>query len=156
QDDGRGARDLRAERTEPDREREQKQRKHVSPHVAHCRVGPVLVAPREEPVLRWPFSRLSGISHTEPASFLNQGRGSVRIVDDRMDPVPVSVALVAGGLAVVNPCGFPLLPAFLSFYLGADEAQLPRAPTRVLQGLLVGGLVALGFVGLSALVGLPV
>ena len=41
--------------------------------------------------------------------------------------VPVSVALVAGGLAVVNPCGFPLLPAFLGFYLGADEEQLPRA-----------------------------
>jgi len=70
--------------------------------------------------------------------------------------VPVSVALVAGGLAVVNPCGFPLLPAFLGFYLGADEEQLPRAPTRILQGLLVGGLVALGFVGLFALVGLPV
>jgi len=73
-----------------------------------------------------------------------------------MNAVPVSVALVAGGLAVVNPCGFPLLPAFLSFYLGADEDRLPRAPTRVAQGLLVGGLVAAGFVGLFALVGIPV
>jgi len=70
--------------------------------------------------------------------------------------VPVSIALVAGGLAVVNPCGFPLLPAFLSFYLGADEQQLPRAPTRVLQGLLVGALVAVGFIGVFALVSLPV
>jgi hypothetical protein len=32
-----------------------------------------------------------------------------------MNAVPVSVALVAGGLAVVNPCGFPLLPAFLAW-----------------------------------------
>jgi cytochrome c biogenesis protein CcdA len=56
----------------------------------------------------------------------------------------------------VNPCGFPLLPAFLSFYLGAAEAQLPRARTRVVQGLIVGGLVALGFLGLFAVVGLPV
>jgi cytochrome c biogenesis protein CcdA len=56
----------------------------------------------------------------------------------------------------VNPCGFPLLPAFLSFYLGADEARLPRAETRVLQGLTVGGLVAVGFLGLFAAVGLPV
>jgi cytochrome c-type biogenesis protein len=73
-----------------------------------------------------------------------------------MEAVPVSVALVAGGLAVVNPCAFPLLPAFLSFYLGADEDRLPRASTRIAQGLLVGALVAVGFVGLFALVGIPV
>src|SRR5258708_13218948 len=73
-----------------------------------------------------------------------------------MNAVPVSVALVAGGLAVINPCGFPLLPAFLSFYLGADEQELPRAPTRILQGLLVGALVSIGFLGLFALPSLPV
>ncbi len=61
--------------------------------------------------------------------------------------VPILIALVAGGLAVVNPCGFPLLPAFLSFYLGADERRLPSAPTRVLQGPLVGALVTVGFLG---------
>ena len=54
---------------------------------------------------------------------------------------PISIAFVAGGLATLNPCGFPLLPAFLSFYAGADEARLPRAPSRVLQGLFVGLLV---------------
>jgi cytochrome c biogenesis protein CcdA len=56
---------------------------------------------------------------------------------------------------VINPCGFPLLPAFLSFYLGADERRLPSAPSRVLQGLLVGALVTVGFLGFFALVGLP-
>src|SRR2546423_103912 len=73
-----------------------------------------------------------------------------------MNAVPVSVALVAGGLAVISPCGFPLLPAFLSFYLGAEEDDLPRAPTRILQGLLVGALVSAGFLGLFALACLPV
>ena len=73
-----------------------------------------------------------------------------------MNAVPVSVALVAGGLAVINPCGFPLLPAFLSFYLGADDNELPRAPTRILRGLLVGALVSAGFLGLFALASLPV
>src|SRR5919197_2140127 len=73
-----------------------------------------------------------------------------------IDSVPISIALVAGGLSVVNPCGFPLLPAFLSFYLGADERQLPRASTRALQGLLVGALVTIGFVGVFAIVSLPV
>jgi cytochrome c biogenesis protein CcdA len=73
-----------------------------------------------------------------------------------MNAVPVTVAFAAGGLAVINPCGFPLLPAFLSFYLGAEEQALPRAPTRIVQGLLVGALVSVGFVGLFALASLPV
>jgi cytochrome c-type biogenesis protein len=73
-----------------------------------------------------------------------------------METVPLSIALTAGGLAVVNPCGFPLLPAFLSFYLGVDEQRLPAAPTRIVQGLAVGALVATGFLGVFALVGLPV
>src|SRR4051794_24375712 len=72
-----------------------------------------------------------------------------------MGTVPLSIALTAGGLAVVNPCGFPLLPAFLSFYLGVDEEKLPRAPTRIAQGLMVGALVAFGFLGVFAVVGLP-
>ena len=55
-----------------------------------------------------------------------------------------------------QPLRFPLLPAFLSFYLGADERRLPSAPTRALQGLLVGALVTVGFLGFFALVGLPV
>ena len=73
-----------------------------------------------------------------------------------MSAVPLSIAFTAGGLAVVNPCGFPLLPAFLSFYLGADERQLPPAPTRIGQGLVVGGAVALGELALFAVVGVPV
>lgn len=70
--------------------------------------------------------------------------------------VPLTIALTAGGLSVLNPCGFPLLPAFLSFYLGAEEERLPAAPTRMLQGLLVGALVAVGFLGLFAVVAVPV
>ncbi len=73
-----------------------------------------------------------------------------------MNAVPVSVAFAAGGLAVINPCGFPLLPAFLSFYLGADERRLPRAASRIGQGLRVGALVSVGFIGLFALASLPV
>src|SRR5262249_19792769 len=83
-------------------------------------------------------------------------RESLALGGSRISSVPISIALVAGGLAVINPCGFPLLPAFLSYYLGAEEQRLPRASTRALQGLLVGALVALGFLGFFALVGLPV
>jgi cytochrome c-type biogenesis protein len=69
---------------------------------------------------------------------------------------PLSFAVMAGAVAVFNPCAFPLLPAFLSFYVGADEQQLPGAATRVLQGLVVGTLVTAGFLGLFALTGLPI
>jgi cytochrome c biogenesis protein CcdA len=70
--------------------------------------------------------------------------------------MPLGLALVAGALASVNPCGFPLLPAFLSFYVGAGEDDLPRAPARVGQGLLVGLLVAAGFLGVFAVIGIPI
>jgi cytochrome c biogenesis protein CcdA len=70
--------------------------------------------------------------------------------------VPISIAIASGALAVINPCGFPLLPAYLSFYLGADEERLPRAPTRVAQGLVVGALVAAGFLAVFAALALPV
>ena len=73
-----------------------------------------------------------------------------------MATAPISIALVAGGLATLNPCGFPLLPAFLSFYAGAEEARLPRAPSRIVQGLFVGLLVTVGFLAVFALIGLPV
>jgi cytochrome c biogenesis protein CcdA len=32
-----------------------------------------------------------------------------------MADVSLSIAFVGGGLATLNPCGFRLLPAFLSF-----------------------------------------
>ena len=70
--------------------------------------------------------------------------------------VPLTIALVAGALSTLNPCGFPLLPSFLSFYVGADERRLPRAADRMLQGLVVGLSVTVGYVGVFALVSLPI
>lgn len=73
-----------------------------------------------------------------------------------MTEVPFTLALVAGALATLNPCGFPLLPAFLSFYVGAQEERLPSAGSRVLQGLVVGLVVTAGFLAVFVVVGLPV
>lgn len=73
-----------------------------------------------------------------------------------MHGVPVSLALVAGALATLNPCGFPLLPAFLSFYMGAREERLPSAGSRLVQGLVTGVVVTAGFLGVFVAVGLPV
>jgi cytochrome c biogenesis protein CcdA len=68
----------------------------------------------------------------------------------------VSLAFLAGNLATVNPCGFAMLPAFLSFYVGADEQGLPSARGRLAQGLLVGAVVTVAFLAVFTVVGLPV
>lgn len=73
-----------------------------------------------------------------------------------MDLGPVILALTAGGLATVNPCGFAMLPAFLSFYVGADEDQLPRAFSRTFQGVITGMLVAAGVLVVFGVVALPI
>ncbi len=73
-----------------------------------------------------------------------------------MSAVPITIAIAAGGLTVLNPCGFPLLPAFLSFYLAADEGDLPQARSRAFQGLAVGALVTVGMLAFFSLVAIPV
>lgn len=69
--------------------------------------------------------------------------------------LPVGYAFGAGMVSAVNPCGFAMLPAYLSLYLGAQEAGFAQrsVAARASRGLLVGGVVSLGFVLLFALVG---
>ena len=73
-----------------------------------------------------------------------------------MSGVSLTLAAATGGLSVLNPCGFPLLPSFLSFYASTDDQQLPTATTRVGQGLHVGALVTAGFLGVFSIIGLPI
>ncbi|MGE3619051.1 MAG: cytochrome c biogenesis CcdA family protein [Acidimicrobiia bacterium] len=70
-----------------------------------------------------------------------------------MIDAPLALAFASGMVATVNPCGFPLLPAYLSYFLGSD---VPDGSTRagVGRSLAVGGSVAAGFLGVFALAGL--
>jgi cytochrome c-type biogenesis protein len=69
---------------------------------------------------------------------------------------PLVIAVVAGGLSVTNPCGFALMPAFLSLYISAEDQRLPSASSRVAQGFIVGAAVSLGMILVLAVVGLPI
>ncbi|MEU7871765.1 cytochrome c biogenesis protein CcdA [Dactylosporangium sp. NPDC049140] len=60
------------------------------------------------------------------------------------------LALAAGALAAVNPCGFALLPAYLSLLVVDEDAGRRRAIGRALLATL--GLTA-GFAGVFGLVG---
>lgn len=76
-----------------------------------------------------------------------------------MIDAPIALAFTAGLVATVNPCGFAMLPAYLSWYLegdtSADRAPAPD-PTladRLARALLVGGTVSLGFLVVFGITG---
>ncbi|MDK1348777.1 cytochrome c biogenesis protein CcdA [Streptomyces sp. 378] len=57
-----------------------------------------------------------------------------------MSDLPLALALTAGMLAAVNPCGFALLPAYLSLLvLGDDPPARPHSRLRSSGGTPIGG-----------------
>ncbi len=62
--------------------------------------------------------------------------------------LPVGYAFAAGMVASVNPCGFLLLPSYISYYLGTDEAGYydTLAWHRGSRALAMAGMATLGFV----------
>jgi len=60
-------------------------------------------------------------------------------------------SLLLGMLAAVNPCGFVLLPTYLTAYLAVDDDT--DTATRLQRSLLVGASVSSGFVGVFVVVG---
>jgi len=72
--------------------------------------------------------------------------------------LPFGFAFGAGIVAAVNPCGFAMLPAYLSLYLGNQEVGFEKRSSlgRGLRALLVGSAVSLGFVLLFGLAGVVV
>ena len=61
-------------------------------------------------------------------------------------------------VAAVNPCGFAMLPAYLSLYLGTEESEFAQrsVPSRALRALTVGCVVSSGFVMLFGLAGVVI
>jgi cytochrome c-type biogenesis protein len=68
---------------------------------------------------------------------------------------PLGLAFAAGLVATINPCGFAMLPAYLSFFLGLEEPGSDRR-AGVAATLRVGGIVSLGFFAVFGITGLLV
>ena len=66
----------------------------------------------------------------------------------------LALALGAGLLAAVNPCGFALLPAYLSLLIVGDES--PTRARAVVRALSLTAAMTLGFTGVFAVFGLAV
>ncbi len=62
-----------------------------------------------------------------------------------MGDVPVAFAFAAGLVATINPCGFAMLPAYLSYFMGLDDEGPRGRGTSVARGLAVGATVSAGF-----------
>lgn len=62
--------------------------------------------------------------------------------------LPFGFAFGAGVVASVNPCGFLLLPSYVSYHLGTEEAGYYQRPpsTRLARALLLGLVATAGFV----------
>lgn len=67
---------------------------------------------------------------------------------------PFALALTAGMAATVNPCGFALLPAYLSAFVGLDteDAETNRG-VAIAKALKVSAVLTAGFVTVFALFG---
>uniref|UniRef100_UPI002B26D879 cytochrome c biogenesis protein CcdA n=1 Tax=Nocardioides sp. TaxID=35761 RepID=UPI002B26D879 len=66
----------------------------------------------------------------------------------------LSLALGAGLLAAVNPCGFALLPAYLSLLVLGDQPE--DRTGALLRALRLTAAMTLGFAGVFALFGLAI
>ena len=64
-------------------------------------------------------------------------------------------AFTTGMLATVNPCGFAMLPAYLSYFLGIETSDGPTTTTtsRVRRAVAVSLAVSLGFLSVFTVIG---
>ncbi|GAB3402325.1 cytochrome c biogenesis CcdA family protein [Flindersiella endophytica] len=73
-----------------------------------------------------------------------------------MADAPFGLALAAGMLAAVNPCGFALLPAYLSFLILGDQERPVGRATAVARALVLTAAMTLGFAAVFGLFGLVI
>ena len=68
-----------------------------------------------------------------------------------MIDAPLAVAFGAGMLATINPCGFAMLPAYLSYFLGTNHGD--SKPVGIGRAVAVAIAVSAGFMSLFAVAG---
>lgn len=65
---------------------------------------------------------------------------------------PLALAITAGMVAAVNPCGFSLLPAYIGLFVGSVDANA-TTPKRLARAVASAGAVTAGFVAVFSLAG---
>lgn len=69
--------------------------------------------------------------------------------------LPVGYAFGAGMVSTVNPCGFVMLPVYLSLYMGAEEGKLTESSRirRFWKAIWVTAVVSAGFALFFGIIG---
>jgi cytochrome c-type biogenesis protein len=71
-----------------------------------------------------------------------------------MIDVDLAYPLSLGLVAAFNPCGFAMLPAYTSFFLGMEADDETNVARNIVRGLVVGLTMTMGFVAVFGLIGL--
>ncbi|MFO7959874.1 MAG: cytochrome c biogenesis CcdA family protein [Nitriliruptoraceae bacterium] len=67
--------------------------------------------------------------------------------------IPFAFAFTAGLVATLNPCGFAMLPAYLSYFMGLDDGESASGSNAV-RAVQVGAVVSAGFLLVFGLAGI--
>lgn len=64
-----------------------------------------------------------------------------------------SLAFSAGLVSFLNPCGFAMLPVYITYYFKNESLEKSSLWKRLFVGLIFGLMVSLGFVAIFSLIG---
>ena len=67
-----------------------------------------------------------------------------------------SLAFSAGLVSFVNPCGFALLPVYITYYFKNEGLEKSSLARRIFAGLIFGLMVSLGFAAVFSIIGVLV
>ena len=73
-----------------------------------------------------------------------------------MGDLNLAFAFTAGILATINPCGFAMLPAYVSYFLGIEANSEPESGASIGRALVTGSTVSAGFLIVFGLIGVLV
>ena len=73
-----------------------------------------------------------------------------------MIEAPFAIAFGAGLVATLNPCGFAMMPAYLSYFMGTQQDEELSRSASLRRALVVGGVMSLAFLLVFGVTGLAI
>lgn len=73
-----------------------------------------------------------------------------------MIEAPFAIAFAAGLVATLNPCGFAMLPAYLSYFIGTTHDGDPSRQADLRRAIVVGGVMSASFLLVFGVTGIAI